>query len=138
MTCKAHLTAAVAALALVVAGCGGDAAQTAASDVGTDPAAGMCAPDMPDCVDADLGGNDTGDVFDAEAEREVAEAMLGLAEDELAPDVRIGRRGDEQMALTEDYRLGRKTVDLEADADGTFRVVGVVVELPDGPETFTR
>lgn len=132
----------LAALAIAIVGCGtgtpADAgAEAPVSDGGADPNAGMCAPEMPDCVDADLGGDGAGDEFDSETERETARAMLGMAEDELAPDVRIGRRGDEQMALTEDYRLGRKSVELDADADGTFRVVSVVVELPDGPETFT-
>lgn len=132
------LTAVLAALVLGVAGCGSNATaapETPTTDAGADPSAGMCAPGVTDCVDADLDGG-ADDEFDSETERETAEAMLGLAEDELAPDVRIARRGAEQMALTEDYVLGRKTVELDEDGDGTFRVVSVVVELPDGPETF--
>ncbi|HSK24639.1 MAG TPA: hypothetical protein VK906_15745 [Egicoccus sp.] len=132
------VTAALAALLLGLAGCGGAAPaepDLPTSDAGADPSAGMCAPGVTDCVDVVV--DPDGDEFDGETERETAAAMLGLAEDELAPDVRIARRGDEQMALTEDYVLGRKTVELDDDGDGTFRVVGVVVELPEGPETIT-
>ncbi|MBS3939762.1 MAG: hypothetical protein KG028_02270 [Actinobacteria bacterium] len=130
--------AVLAALLLAIAGCGSDVPtdpDTPTSDVGADPTSGMCAPGVTDCVDVDLGAD--ADAFETETERETATAMLGLAEDELAPDVRVGRRGDEQMALTEDYVLGRKTVELDEDDQGTYRVVSVVVELPDGPETIT-
>lgn len=41
------------------------------------------------------------------------------------------------MILTEDYVLGRITVELDADTEGAFRAVTATVELPDGPETFT-
>ena len=59
-----------------------------------------------------------------------------MYESDLPADVRIGRRGEEVMALTEDYKLGRRTVQLD-DTDGSgFRVFSVTVELPDGPEDF--
>lgn len=116
-------------------------------DPGNGTGLGMCAPGHPDCVDVvvDPGGEvDCGadgcaadDEFDEESEREQARALLGVAETDLSPDVRIARRGDELFALTEDYRLGRDTVELDADADGVYRVVLVTVELVDGPETFT-
>lgn len=115
-------------------------------DTDAPPVAGMCEAGVPDCVDTvndpqggDVGEPDgSGDQFDSEAEKEEARAMLGLAEDELARDVRVGRRGDEQMMLTEDYVLGRKTVELDADADGVFRVTKVTVELPEGPVSYER
>lgn len=84
----------------------------------------------------DPGTSIVGDEFPVEQARQDAQAVLGMNEEDLPADVRIGRRGDEVMALTEDYRLGRRTVELD-DTDGSgFRVVSVVVELPDGPETF--
>ena len=50
-------------------------------------------------------------------------------------EVRIARRGDEFFILTDDYVLGRSTVELDDDGNG-YRVVSVTVELPDQPETF--
>jgi hypothetical protein len=68
--------------------------------------------------------------------RENARGYLGMNEADLPADVRIARRGDEQFALTEDFVLGRVTVELD-DTDGSgFRVVTVTVELPDGSESF--
>lgn len=130
---------------LALAACGNDASVAdpgdnarclpdAADCDDTPPAAGMCLEGATDCVDTVEGGSDA---FDEDAEREAAEGMIGLTEAELAPDVRIGRRGAEQFALTEDYVLGRKTVELDADADGVFRVTSVTVELLDGPDTFS-
>lgn len=96
------------------------------------PVAGMCLPDVPDCDDT----AEFGDEFPTEQVRQHARGLLGANEADLADDVRIGRRGAEQMALTEDYRLGRFTVELD-DTDGSgMRVVRVTVELPDGPESF--
>ncbi len=66
--------------------------------------------------------------------RDEARALLGTPEDELGADVRVGRRGSESMMLTEDYVLGRMTVELD-DAGAGYRVTAVTVELPDGPET---
>lgn len=84
----------------------------------------------------DPGTSVDGDEFPVEQARQEAQGLLGMNEDDLPDDVRIGRRGEEAMALTEDYRLGRQTVELD-DTDGSgFRVVSVVVELPAGPETF--
>ncbi|MFA9428768.1 hypothetical protein [Egicoccus sp. AB-alg2] len=137
------LLAALTALVVATAGCGnGATAATSGPDQAVSsgdagPSAGMCAADAPDCVDTVIEPAAGADGFVPEAERETARAMVGLAEDELAPDVRVGRRGGEQMMLTEDYVLGRKTVELDDDGAGTFRVVAVTVELPDGPETVT-
>ncbi|MEZ5298685.1 MAG: hypothetical protein R2697_21110, partial [Ilumatobacteraceae bacterium] len=59
----------------------------------------------------------------------------GTNEADLPDDVRVARRGDEQFALTEDYVIGRITVDLD-DTDGSgYRVVAATVELTDGPRT---
>lgn len=84
----------------------------------------------------DPGTSVDGDQFPDEQARQDAHGLLGMNEDDLPDDVRIGRRGEEVMALTQDYRLGRQTVELD-DTDGSgFRVVSVVVELPAGPEMF--
>ena len=75
------------------------------------------------------------DEFDVDAAVQAADGLLGRSEDDLPADVRIARRGDEEFALTEDYVLGRLTVELD-DTDGSgFRVVVATVELPDGPRT---
>jgi len=140
---------------------GGEAAEQPADEgeatsdpaAGGGAAAGMCVEGVPDCVDtvvdpdgavsspADGGSvdapDDGGDEYPSEAARERARQQLGKAEGELEPDIRIGRRGDEQMMLTEDYVLGRITVELDDDGTGTFVVTQATVELPDGPETFT-
>lgn len=113
--------------------------EVGATDCADDPSAappafGMCLEGATDCNDM---GEGSSDAFDDDAEREAARAMIGMAEADLAPDVRIGRKGGETYALTEDYVLGRKTVELDADADGTFRVTKVTVELLSGPETYT-
>lgn len=66
-----------------------------------------------------------------------AAAAIGAAEDDLPDDARIARRGDEFLEVTEDYRVGRFTYELDDDGTGTFRVVAVQVELPGGVETVT-
>lgn len=66
-----------------------------------------------------------------------AAALIGTAEADLAEDVRIGRRGDELLPLTKDYRVGRFTLELDDDGSGTFRVAAVQVELPARVETVT-
>ncbi len=105
------------ALAIPVAACGSAESAT---------------PDEPMPID---GMGDGNPVTDDQAV-EHARGILGAYEDTLPDDVRVGRRGDEHMALTEDYRLGRLTVELDdTDGDG-FRVTAVTVELSDGPETL--
>lgn len=66
-----------------------------------------------------------------------AAALVGVAEADLPEDARIGRRGEELLPLTKDYRVGRFTFELDDDGTGTFRVVAVAVELPAGVETVT-
>lgn len=64
--------------------------------------------------------------------------LLGLTREELPEDVRIARIGDESFALTEDYVIGRRTVELDPDEAGVARVVKVTVEADHGPVTFER
>lgn len=131
---------AMATLAIVAAGCdtapiaGSPADDPAAApgDGAGPPATGMCAQGVPDCVDVVI----EPDARDAEVLRDNAQALVGRTESELASSVRVGRRGDEQFALTEDYVVGRITVELDERA-GDYVVTAVVLELPDGPETFT-
>lgn len=67
---------------------------------------------------------------------EDARNFLGQHERDLPDDVRIGRRGTEQYALTMDLVPGRVTVELD-DLDGSgYRVVTVIVETEDGSESF--
>lgn len=145
-------------LAFSLAACGGS---DTATDTGADPAAGTCLEGTPDCDDTGIldgspGGerclpeavdcNDTpgqqeepaGDVFDSEAAIAQAESLLGLTDAELGPDVRIARQGEEQMMLTQDYRIGRLTVELDLNDMDEWIVTAVTVELPDAPRTFVR
>ena len=118
--------AALAAVALAMTACGADTVTDPEVPVSSEPG-------------EDVGDDTTDDEFgadvDADAAREEARAVLGMPEEDLPEDVRISRRGDESFMLTEDYVLGRLTVELDDDGDG-YRVTSVVVELPDGPETF--
>jgi hypothetical protein len=62
-----------------------------------------------------------------------AAELVGMAESELPRDVRIGRRGDEWFALTEDYVVGRRTIELDRDDAGTYVVTSLVLEAEGGP-----
>ena len=107
------------------------------SDAAGDGAAGTCLEGTPDCndtPDTDMGGG--GDAMNDDQLRKTARDLLGLPENKVPDDVRIGRRGDEQFALTEAYRPGRMTVELDENDKGVFRVTVVTVELVEGPETF--
>ncbi len=95
-------------------------------------------------MDADLGGGDpdttVDETFDLEAARRDARSLLGQSEEEVLElwgDVRVGRHGDEEFALTFDLQPGRKTIATEDDGTGTYRVVEVVLESEEGQETFT-
>jgi len=149
-----------------LAACGGDDddVETSTGDVPTDTdttdeaplsggggAAGTCLEGTPDCQDTPMdpdapvsgpGGEvpppgPSDEAFPSEAARDQARALLGSPESELAPDVRVARRGEETFALTEDYVLGRITVELEHVDEGMYIVQSATVELPEGPETFT-
>lgn len=156
MRCRS-LTAGLVAGVLLLTACGDDGDDAASPDAaaqvvdgpGGDAAAGTCLEGTPDCEDtpmdpdqpvsgpADDGqptGSDEG--FATEEAREEARATLGRPEGELDTDIRIRRRGEESFMLTEDYVLGRITVELDDDGSGTYVVTSATVELPDGPETF--
>lgn len=143
----------LAALGLFVAGaagCGDDSTDTGAADEpgdevatttealggdGPGAAAGACPEGDPDCYEDGSEGAPALPGSD-EALREEAKALLGLSREQLPDDVRIGRIGDESFALTEDYRVGRMTVELDEDDDGVMTVVMVTAELDAGPEVF--
>lgn len=122
-------------LLVATAACGSSA--DADDDVPADPAGATCLEGTEDCNDTapPADGGDP-DAVDEGADVRAAEGLLGTSESDLPDDVRVSRRGEEQMALTEDYVIGRITVELD-DTDGSgFRVVTAVVELTDGPQTF--
>lgn len=60
-----------------------------------------------------------------------AAALVGTPEDALPDDVRISRRGDEDLPVTDDYLVGRRTAQLDRDGSGTYVVTTVDLELPD-------
>lgn len=118
------------ALLLLLAACGDD-------EVSVSPGAGGSETEMPETDVPDEPTDGFGDEFDTQQAIDDARSVLGMDEADLPDDVRIGRRGDEQFALTEDYVLGRRTVELDEDEPGSgYRVTSVTVELPDGPETY--
>lgn len=141
-----RLTLALAGIALVGATAFG-VLEAMGDDVPADGA--TCLVGTVDCADADLGGDtpvleDEADSGDDRVDGELldtieqeAHGLLGMFERDLPADVRIGRRGTEQVALTEDHVVGRLTVGLE-DTDGSgLRVVDVTAELPNGTATYT-
>lgn len=105
-----------------------------------DSAAAMCSQDEPDCTDTPQLADDEPVAIDEtgiEQLRRDARFYLGAQKDDLNEHVRIGRIGDEHMALTDDYQVGRITVELDdLRGDGMPVVTSATVELPDGPETF--
>ena len=133
-----------AALALLAAAslvaCGDDDdtvtsnADTPAGSTGD--VASACMEGAEDCDDTPDATASDDDAIDEHAVIEKAKALVGTPEDELDADVRIARRGEETFALTEDYVIGRMTVELDPDDAGVYRVVKVVVELTEGPMTF--
>jgi hypothetical protein len=92
------------------------------TDAPMHPAAGAtCIVGATDCNDMSFGHRATEDD---------AAGLVGLTEAELPSDVRIARIDDETFPLTEDYRVGRLTVEI---TDG--HVVQVTLEAEDGPVT---
>ena len=69
--------------------------------------------------------------------RRDAKFYLGKPKSEVPELIRIARIDDKQFALTEDYQIGRITVELDDRGKGGPVVTTSTVELPDGPETFT-
>lgn len=129
------LASALAAVTLLAGACAGAGSDAPGPDdpVSSTPDDGAVVDD-PD-LGQDGGADDEWAEFPADEAREQARGFLGMNEGDLPEEVRIGRRGDETFMLTEDYILGRSTVELDDDGDG-FRVISVTVELPDGPEAF--
>ena len=128
-------------MALLLAACGSEAGG-AVVDTGQDDdtaIAGMCAQDQPECVDTPELNDDEPvpiDEHGLEQLRRDAQYYLGKKENELNELIRVARIGDEHQAVTDDYVVGRITVELD-DIDGELIVTSSTVELPDGPETFT-
>ena len=86
-----------------------------------DPTGAMCPPPVQHCGDTPDTSSEPADAY-----------LVGLTQDELPADVRIARIGDEWFALTDDYVIGRRTAELDVDADGVARVVKITVELENG------
>ena len=123
---RIHPLASVAiAISLLAGACAGADAASPAPEEAVDAVPGG---------DASAGDDSAGE-FPTNTARQEARGFLGMFEDDLPAEVRIARRGGESFMLTQDYVLGRSTVELDDSGEG-FRVVTVTVELPDGPETF--
>ena len=141
---RTGLVLAAAALAMGLTACAtpntDSTAVSAPADDGEDAIAGMCPQDQPDCVDTPQLLSDEPVAIDEtgiEQFRKDAKYYLGRPQDELTELIRIARIDDEQFALTEDYVVGRITVELDdVNGDGTPIVTSSTVELPDGPKTF--
>jgi len=131
MNTKRYLPA-IAGIALI--GLTAFAAVALGDDAGANKNA-TCLVGTVDCVDADLGGDRLDEAAIEQLEQQ-ARGLLGMNEADLPADVRIGRRGAEQLMLTEDHVLGRMTVSLEDLDDTGYRVVDVTVELPNGTATY--
>lgn len=135
----------VAMLALLLVACGDDTDGSTDVGIGADPDPGSGVEPGDGVIDPDdpveAPGNGSGGApddwedFPVEEVRNDAHAVLGMFEADLDEDIRVARRGEEHFALTEDYVLGRLTVELDDDGHG-YRVLSVTVELPDGPETY--
>lgn len=156
MSRKRLLSALIGVLMLSLAACGsaGGGAEAPEDPTASDAVAdaddgdaptsggvvGMCPQEDPDCIDTpELAEDDPVpmDETGVEQARRDAQAYLGATQDQLPEAVRIGRIDDEEMMLTEDYQIGRITVELDdLEGDGNPIVTKATVELPDGPETF--
>ncbi len=132
-------------LAVFLAACGDPAGTTAAEQPTSAPAdpgaaAGMCIEGATECVDTPQLNSDEPVEIDETAVaqfRKDARYYLGRPQSELTELIRIGRIDDAQRALTEDYQVGRITVELDTPSSGGEPIVTTAtVELPDGPETF--
>ena len=107
---------------------------------GSGAIAGMCAEGATDCVDTPQLLSDEPVAIDETGIRQFrkdAKYYLGRDQDELTELIRIARIDDEQFALTDDYQVGRITVELDdVKGNGKPIVTSSTIELPDGPETF--
>ena len=129
------LIASLAAASFLLGACGDDdPTTTSAADqpTVTDPdssgaAGGACLEGSTEpCNDVGAPADDGGGA---------ARSLLGVAREDLGPDVRIARVDDETFMLTEDYVIDRVTVELDTDADGVARVTVVTLEADGGPIT---
>ena len=136
-----HISVFTVAIALLLLGCANLPGGAASSGEPGDPGgiAGMCAEGEPDCVDTPLGTGEPVPIDETGIQqfRRDAKFYLGKPKSEVPDLIRIARIGDEQFALTDDYRVGRITVELDDLGRGGPVVTKSTVELPDGPETFT-
>ena len=103
-------------------------------------AAGTCVEGASDCVDTPQLASDQPVQIDETGIKQFrrdAKFYLGKGRDELNETIRIARIDAEQFMLTEDYRVGRITVELDTVEVGAQPIVtAATVELPDGPVTF--
>jgi hypothetical protein len=123
----------------VLAGCAAPTTATGSSgDPGAGGVAGMCVEGATDCVDTPQLTGDPMPIDETGIRqfRRDAKFYLGKPESELPEMIRVARVDDESYALTDDYQIGRITVELDDRGDGPV-VTKSTVELPDGPETFT-
>jgi hypothetical protein len=139
------LAAALLVLGLVVTACG-TAETLGTSDATPDTAdlAAICLEGAADCDgtpttgDLDTVADPEGVLDEGRILREAA-ALLGEPEDQVLeewPDLRLGRRDGEALAVTDDHVVGRKTIATEDDGSGTHRVVEVTVELTDSVQVL--
>ena len=130
---------AVAMMAMLV-GCANLPGGAGSSAQPGDPGgiAGMCAEGAPNCDDTPQGTGDPMPIDETGIRqfRRDAKFYLGKPKSEVPELIRIARIDDEQFALTEDYQIGRITVELDDLSDGPI-VTKSTVELPDGPESFS-
>lgn len=129
---RLRLAVAAGLIVLTLAACDPNAPDVVVSD----GAGATCPVGTADCDDTSVPSDD-GDEIDEGAMIRDAEALLGVARDDLPTSVRIARVGDEDMALTDDYVIGRISVELDADDGGVLRVVAATVELTEGPHTVS-
>ena len=111
----------------------------AAADPGA--AAGMCLEGATDCVDTPQLLSDEPVPIDEtglQQFRKDARYYLGRPQSELNELIRVARIDDVDMAVTDDYQIGRITVELDTVNEGEEPIVtSATVEMPEGPETFT-
>jgi hypothetical protein len=131
----ARVLALAAVPLLAVTACGDPETTSPAAPVATDPSVTGPNPETP--TDAGDATTVPPGALDLAAVRRQAASLLGTPEDVLPEDVRIARRGDEQLPLTADLVPGRLTVELDTDEAGQFVVTGVSIETEDGSELMT-
>ncbi len=141
-----RLAGTLVAGALALVACGGDDVAGDTPVTSDDQGIAVGEPNGPGADDPNAGG--AGDTMPAGHQfspEERADMLFGQTEEEannLALEfgwsIRTGRVDDEQYMVTEDYVIDRMTLEYDTPEDGGEPVVTVVViELEDGPRTFT-